>query len=58
MIEFDRIAIPFSEHASKCTKTQYCGELSKYVCSVRFWVCPDRVQLLSDLVKHLSGSRL
>ena len=55
---FDRIAIPFSETASNCTHILYCDKLSKYAFSVRFWVCPDRIQLLSDLVEHPSGSRL
>ena len=58
VIEFDRIAISFSEQASRSTNILYCGELSKYVCTVRFSVCPDRFQLLSDLVEHPSGSRL
>ena len=34
MIEFDRIAIPFSKQASNCTNFLY----SVYVYSVRFWV--------------------
>ena len=51
-IEFDRIATPFSDQALNCTNILYCDELSKCVCTVRFWVCPDRMQLLSDLVEH------
>ena len=39
-----------------CTNILYCDELSKCVCTVRFWVCPDRVQLLIDQVECLSGS--
>ena len=42
-IEFDRIAIPFSEQAFNCTKILYCD--------VRFWVYPDRIQ-----VEYPSGS--
>ena len=55
-IEFDRIAIPFSEQALHCTRVMYCDEISKCVCTVRFWVYPDRIQLLFDQVECPSGS--
>ena len=29
-----------------CTKIPYCDEISKCACTVRFWVYPDRIQLL------------
>ena len=58
MIEFDRIAIPFSEQAWNYTNILYYDELSNCVCTERFWVYPDRAQLLSELVEHPSGSRL
>ena len=32
VIEFDRIAIPFSEHVSNCTNFLYCGEVFQVCC--------------------------
>ena len=56
-IEFDRIAIPFSKQALNCANTLYWYKLSNCACTVRFWVCPDRIRLLADLVEYPSGSR-
>ena len=58
MIEFDKTAILFCERASNCTNILYFGELSKYFCTLRFWVCPDRIGLLPDLLWRPSGSLL
>ena len=44
-IEFGRIATLFSEQALNCTKILFCDEISNCVCTVRFWVYPDRIQL-------------
>ena len=58
VIELDRVATPFSEEASNCTRKLYFGEMSKCVCTVRFWICPEGIQLLPDLDWRTSGSRL
>ena len=58
MIEFDKTAILFFKRASNCTNFLYVGELSKYCCTLRFWVCPDRIGLLPDLHGCPSGSLL
>ena len=57
-IVFDRTAILFSERISDCTNVPYFGEHSKYFCTPRFWVYPDRIELLPDIDWRTSGSRL
>ena len=54
-IEFDRIAIPFTEQAVNCTRKLCCEEISMFVCSMRFWVYSDRTQRLFDQVERQSG---
>ena len=48
-IACDRVATLFFERASDCTQILCFCEFSTYFCTPRFWVCPDRVELLPDL---------
>ena len=56
--EFDETAILFFERVSNCTNFLCFDEVSMYCYTLRFWVYPDRIELLPDLGSRTSGSRL